>query len=104
MEGPKQRNRDLKELWAPDRSLGSSLRYEGRFWVELGGAIVKMVGWRGAWIMMNEHGKNKEGKERDSSWRSAVWAAIRGGWIMGLGWLLVIGLIMWLLSKVGVLE
>ncbi len=54
--------------------------------------------------MMNEHGKNKEGKERDSSWRSAVWAAIRGGWIMGLGWLLVIVLIMWLLSKVGVLE
>ena len=54
--------------------------------------------------MNNEHEKGEAENGRDCSWRTSIWAAIRGGWVMGLGWLLVIVIIMWFLSKVGVLK
>jgi len=48
--------------------------------------------------------KGEAEKGGDCSWRTSIWAAIRGGWVMGLGWLLVVVIIMWFLSKVGVLQ
>lgn len=50
--------------------------------------------------MNNEQEEDKGKKEDFLGWR----ASIRSGWALGLGWLVVILLIMWLLHKVGVLE
>lgn len=49
---------------------------------------------------MNNEEENKAEKGHDFGWLTAI----RAGWALGLGWLLVILLIIWILHKVGFLE
>ena len=49
---------------------------------------------------MGNEEENKVEKGHNFSWRGAI----RAGWALGLGWLVVILLIIWLLYKAGVLE